>query len=215
MCLLAWCRGDPLPTLPALDRMRVEPKPDIAHLAALVRVSEHELVRRLEADHQPYVALMDGRHIAYGWVARQLAHVGELAQTIRLPETDRYLWDFQTLPAWRGHGVYPRLLQAMIMAEQASGCFWIIHAPENTASGRGMLKAGFQPVGRLSFVQSGRVGFAAFSVTPRARSAAALLDVPITEEQSLSMCWHCVLGPEGRCSCAVRGRCVCTTTAKT
>ena len=55
-----------------------------------------------------------------------------------------------------------------------------------------MLNAGFQPVGRLSFAQSGRVGFAAFDGTARARAAAALLGVPLTEEQSLRVGTVCL-----------------------
>ena len=30
---------------------------------------------------------------------------------------DRHLWDFVTLPAYRGRGVYPHLLQAILRAE--------------------------------------------------------------------------------------------------
>jgi hypothetical protein len=76
-----------------------------------------------------------GESVAYGWVADAGAAIGELDVAFRLEANDRYLWDFVTLPAWRGRGVYPHLLQAILRAEEG-GRFWIINAPENVASAR-------------------------------------------------------------------------------
>lgn len=45
---------------------------------------------------------------------------------------DRGLWDFATLEGWRGRGIYPRLLQAILRAEEKNAdCFWIGHRGDN------------------------------------------------------------------------------------
>ncbi len=62
-----------------------------------------------------------------------------------LTPSDRALWDFVTFEAWRGRGIYPLLLQAILRTEQSEAeRFWIGHRADNDASKRGILKAGFQ-----------------------------------------------------------------------
>jgi hypothetical protein len=130
-------------------------------------------------------------------VATLSASIGELALAFDLPAGDRYLWDFATLPEWRGRGIYPRLLRTIIDQEGEDGRrFWIIHAPENAASGSGIAKAGFTIVSDLSFLRDGGVGVAAV-VAERSRAGAALLGVPLFEAvlggAIVSPCWRCVL----------------------
>src|SRR5262249_35635739 len=49
---------------------------------------------------------------------------------------------------WRGLGIYPRLLQAILAREAGEAQrFWIGHVRENRASGRGIVKAGFGTIG--------------------------------------------------------------------
>jgi hypothetical protein len=46
-------------------------------------------------------------------------------------------------PEWQGYGIYPRLLQHILMQQSSTvERIWIIHAPENSPSGAGMTKAG-------------------------------------------------------------------------
>lgn len=216
MCLLAWCHGDPRPPLPALAGMQVVAVTDRARLAPIVQLALHDVAARLHTDHQPYIVYINDEPVAYGWVARRMAYVGELARAITLPPRDRYLWDFMTVPAWRGRGIYPRLLQIVVEREGAGGCVWIIHAPENTASGRGIQKAGFQPIGRLSFLETGSVGLAGFGATSRVVRGAALLGVPLlppTQAHALAPCWRCVLASAQGCSCASGGGCTCAVAA--
>jgi hypothetical protein len=69
------------------------------------------------------------------------------------------LWDFATLPAWQGYGLYPRLLQRILTQQPLPvERVWIIYAPENTPSGVGMHKAGLRVVDHLSFRREGGVG---------------------------------------------------------
>jgi GNAT superfamily N-acetyltransferase len=79
------------------------------------------------------------------------------------------LWDFATLPAWRGRGIYPRLLQAVLAAEQGvAQRFWIGHTAENAASQHGIVKAGFQLVEALVMLPQGALAILPFG--PRSRA---------------------------------------------
>jgi hypothetical protein len=112
-----------------------------------------------------------------------------------------------TLAAYRGHGIYPRLLQAIVRAESAEADrFWIGYAPENHASGAGMRKAGFVDAAEMSFDAHGRPAVRAM-IPGGERDAARVLGLPITTEP-LAPCWRCVRAgrsgmscPEGSCRC--------------
>jgi GNAT superfamily N-acetyltransferase len=137
------------------------------------------------------VALIGAAPAAYGWVAPAGATIGELSLSFALPAGDRYLWDFATLPAWRGRGVYPRLLQAIVAGEAARAeRLWIIHAPENGASARGIVRAGFVPVGRLSFRADGGADLLSLGEPARARVCAALLGVPLLGDDGRPRRWR-------------------------
>jgi glycosyltransferase involved in cell wall biosynthesis len=72
------------------------------------------------------------------------ASIGELGLEFAIPAGNRYLWDFATLPAWRGIRIYPRLLHVIVNRESIEAeRFWIGHVDGNSASGRGIVKAGY------------------------------------------------------------------------
>lgn len=199
MALATWWSGDPLPSLAPLPDFHARAIMDVALLARLAALDPFEVERRQAGGHQPYVALLGDAPVAYGWVAGAGAEIGELGVSFVLPRGDRYLWDFATLPAWRGRGTYPHLLQGIVAAEAAEAArLWIIHAPENRASCRGIAKAGFAPVGELSFRADGSAGFRSYDRPERARVGAALLGVPLLDadgaaSEPLAPCWHCAI----------------------
>ncbi|HWQ13114.1 MAG TPA: GNAT family N-acetyltransferase [Roseiflexaceae bacterium] len=191
MALATWWISDPLPGLRPLAGFTAALAEDDAALARLNRIPLEEVRARRAAGHRPYVGALDGVPVTYGWVATREASIGELGLSFRLPEGERYLWDFATLPEWQGRGLYPRLLQAILAAEVCEARrFWIIHAPENLPSGAGMGKAGLEPVGALSFDAMGGVALRPTSARERAAAGARLLGVPLIEE-ALAPCWHC------------------------
>lgn len=191
MALATWWRGDSVPSLPLLPGFRVEESGEAHLIAQLARLSSGEVHRRLRAGHQPYLAYIQQAPVGYGWMATQEAAIGELDLRFGLPEADRYLWDFATLPEWQGYGIYPRLLQSILMRQPPTvEHVWIIHAPENTPSGAGMTKAGLLPVGLLSFRSDGGVGLAPFDSLERAQAGATLLGIPLIESV-LAPCWSC------------------------
>jgi GNAT superfamily N-acetyltransferase len=182
MALATWWHGDALPALPPLTGFRAAATDDVTLVARLDALTEEEVRARLPGHHRPYVAT-----------------IGELGVSFTLPRGDRYLWDFATLPAWRGRGLYPHLLQAIIAAESPPATrLGIIHAPENPASVRGITKAGRAAIGELSFRARGGAGFRPFDDPVRARVGAALLGVPLLDVtdgtgEPLSRCWHCAI----------------------
>jgi hypothetical protein len=191
MALATWWRGDSVPQLASLAGFRVEASSDEPLIAHINRLSQHEVRQRMDTGHQPYLAYIEQAPVGYGWMATQDASIGELGLQFALPATDRYLWDFATLPEWQGYGSYPRLLQHILMQQSSTvERVWIIHAPENSPSGAGMTKAGLLPVGQLSFRNDGGVGLAPFESPERAQAGAALLGIPLIE-RVLAPCWSC------------------------
>jgi GNAT superfamily N-acetyltransferase len=198
MALATWWRGDTLLHLAVLPGLTVRVGTDVGKIVALTGLAPEEVNARLAAGHHIYIASLDDTPVSYGWVATLSASIGELPLEFALPASDRYLWDFVTLPEWRGRGIYPRLLQEIIHQEgPAAQRFWIIYAPENGASGAGIGKAGFEPVSELSFLHDQRVATVAPAATDRARVGTALLGVDLFEAvqggQIVSPCWRCVI----------------------
>ena len=208
MALATWWASDPLLDLTPLANFQVRQAADDAQLANINQISVAEVAQRRHAGHLPYVGYMDEIAVTYGWVATRQASIGELNLVFSIAAKSRYLWDFATLPAWQGRGLYPRLLQGIVQTERADR-FWILHAPENLPSGAGMQKAGFQAVGQLSFQHDQSLGLIPLGNPERARIGADMLGVALIEH-GLSPCWRCVdqvvctchLDPAS-CSCAV------------
>jgi len=208
MALSTWWKADTLTGLTTLPDFYVRLAEDDTELARINKISIDEIKARRRAGHHPYLGYIGEIAVTYGWAATREASIGELNLVFSIPEDERYLWDFATLPEWQGKGLYPRLLQAIIGAEEAE-CYWIIYAPENLPSGAGMYKAGFQPVGQLSFRSDGSVGLIPTGIEPREKAiaGAARLGVPLSED-GLNPCWGCMeklvcsckLDPE-LCSC--------------
>jgi len=151
MGLATWWQGDLLPEIAHLSSFSARVTHDKILLSQLVGIPVSEVERRMETDNRPYIAYIGDEPTGYGWVADTEGVVIEAGLRFALPERDCYLWDFATLPAWRGHGVYPHLLQSIVRQELSQiDRFWILYAPNNHASESGIHKAGFRSV--LDFV---------------------------------------------------------------
>ena len=204
MALNTWWRGDPLPSVASDLTIRSERTEDVQLIAKLTKLRCAEIQTRFDQGHHPYVAWVQQYPVAYGWVATRAAMIGELGIDVMLSLKDRYLWDFATVPAWRGRGIYPRLLQTIVTDETPHATrFWIVHAPENGASRAGIRKAGFQPIGELAFRLTGGVGLRPLGASNRIDVAAALFGIPLVlspNTEKLLPCWHC--GSMGICHCS-------------
>jgi GNAT superfamily N-acetyltransferase len=190
--------------LPGLDIRR---ELDAARLARLQQRQESDILRRFADQHRAYVAWLDDVPVAWGWVATRSATIGELELRLTLDVRERYLWNFSTLPAFRGRGIYPVLLERIVQAESAEAeGFWIAWAPENHASGAGIRKAGFRHVAELSFDLRGRPAVHG-RAADGASAAAALVGVP-EASAPLAPCWRCVRAGHAPGGCAP-GTCTC------
>lgn len=175
----AWWRGDPLPLLPPLPTLAIAPAADVGLVADVAGIDAADARERLRRGHQPWLARIAGEPVGWGWIAAGEAAIGELGISRPLPPGDRYLWDFVTLPAWRGRGIYPRMLQAMIAANPDAARVWVGHDAPNFASARGIAKAGFQDVGLLYRQQDGGFVLEPAGALERAVAAAALFGVSV------------------------------------
>ena len=175
-----WWRGDVLPALPLLPGFRVASTTNYRLIADLAHLHVVDVVDRVESGHRPYVAYLHGMPTAYGWSARDAASIAEIGLAFGVSPGNRYLWDFATLPAWRGRGIYSRLLQTIL--EQEAGevdRFWIGHLPMNLASARGIQAAGFRCVGTIHADPGCRPVLAPVGMATRAPVTTVLLDTPV------------------------------------
>ena len=149
-------------------------------MASLMGLDAGAVRERLQRGHRPWLARIGDEPVGWGWVAAREAEIPELGITFALLPGDRYLWDFTTLPPWRGHDVYPALLQAILVEEEATR-FWIGHDRDNAASARGMAKAGFREVGTAHRRADGQLMFVPSASAERAAAAVVYLSLPMTD----------------------------------
>lgn len=200
-------RRDPLPPIEAMPGLVARRETDAQVMATLQGRTVAEIQHRFDGGHRAYVAHHDGVAAAWGWVATTSAEIGELGSSFTIPVGERYLWNFVTLTAHRGLGIYPRLLDAIVRAEAPNAArFWIAYAPENRASGSGIRKAGFVDLAELSFDSAGRAALRAL-VPGGARVASRVLGLP-ESSALLTPCWRCVRAGRGTMYCPP-GSCRC------
>lgn len=200
-------RGDPAIDLPPLSGLVLERESDPEVLSSLQQLPCEAVRARLDAGHRAYVARVEGEGAGWGWVATRSAAIGELGIQFTVPPSERYLWNFVTLPSFRGRGIYPRLLQHIVRMEASEAeRFWIIHAPENRASGSGIRKAGFTPAGEVSFDAHDRPALG--EVTPDGAEAVDLLGLPLVAGP-LAPCWRCARAGRSWVMFCAPGGCTC------
>lgn len=179
----AWWRGDALPNLPEPAELMIELDPAADEVRRINGLSDSQIAERVERGNRAVLGRIRGEAAAIGWSCAGQVEIGELGLDFELPSNNRYVWDFVTLPEWRGRGIYPALLRAFIEHEADVERFWVGHDLDNVASSRGILKAGFQPVGEVYAVEgAGPIFVAEGSAAARAAEAAELLGIPLLRE---------------------------------
>ena len=144
-------RSDPSPAMADLPGLTVHRELDADRMARLQLRTTHEIQRRFNNGHRAYVASIYGVPAAWGWIASSVANVNESGATLSLAHGERYLWNFVTLATFRGRGIFPRLLNAIVQCESVDGeHFWVEYSPANHACGAGIRKAGFVNVAEAS-----------------------------------------------------------------
>jgi GNAT superfamily N-acetyltransferase len=180
--LWSWWRGDALPICESVSGLTVEESKHVELLSNLMGFPEDAMREQLWLGHRAYLARLGSLPVAVGWSATgEIAVLGGRV-TLHVPPHNRYLYGFVTHPDWRGRGIYPHLLQAILRAEEQER-FWIMHLLGNMSSQRGIHKAGFRVAGRFSFLSTGGLSL----VPPpgdseRAQVAEHLLGLPLIGE---------------------------------
>lgn len=191
MSLYTLSSTNELPVIKEPAGLVVVESTDVELLAHLGSTSVEDVTKRLANDHLAFVAYLHNQPAAFGWMARGKATIGELNHPFVLPFRHRYLWNFRTLAAFRGLGIYPALLQHIIRQEGTKAKqFWIIHAPENRASLSGIVKAGFHYVGKLYANKAGKAAIDANALSEMHRRPLTFMDIELTQEPTAS-CWNC------------------------
>ncbi len=191
MSLYTFSDKSTVPSLNHLQGLYIEECTDLTLLSQMGGIKEDEVVRRLANDNLAFVAFFNGQPAAFGWMARGRARIGELAHGFVLPMRNRYLWNFRTMAEFRGRGIYPRLLQYILQYEGAkTERFWIIHAPENKSSLKGILKAGFRYLGKLHVRADGSAGLEAVSISTEEKNIVVDMDFHVSDEPATT-CWTC------------------------
>jgi ribosomal protein S18 acetylase RimI-like enzyme len=184
MALGTWWHNDPLPKLAPLPHFSARPSTDTRLIAHLTGLLQQEIEYRFQSGNHIYITYMGESPAAYGWVAMQEGRVHEIELFFKLPPGDSYLWDFKTLPEWRGRGIYSHLLQEIVIKESyRSQHFWIIYKSDNDISGRGIRKAGFRIVGDLTIIEGRAAGLELFEASDHARTASTVLNLPIIKQK--------------------------------
>lgn len=208
--LYVFNKEDQINNLPPLKNLTIKECNSPVFMAVLCNISIEQARDRLANDHRAFVAYYEGAPAAFGWMAMGKANIGELDHEFVLPLWHRYLWNFRTLPEFRGLGIYPRLLCHIIQEEQKDATsIWIMHAPENEASERGIRKAGFRFLSKMSVDPKKRVTLQIKDPAPEALALINYGGFTNTEAQQAT-CWNCsspyVKNKKEKCCCSEKGK---------
>ncbi len=121
----------------------------------LAKALDPDLVqRRLERGEICFAALHEGDIVSYCWMAQGKIGIEEINLAVSTLPDEVYLYDAFTLGPWRGKGLYPVVLKEMLLYAglNDNSRALIFVAADNTASRRGVLKAGFLEFQVVSYI---------------------------------------------------------------
>lgn len=191
MSLYTYSHSNRLSSISIPTGLSIETSTDTMMISMICNITEEEATKRLANNNVVFIAYINNQPAAFGWMARDNAKIGELNHEFLLPTGNRYLWNFRTVETYRGLGIYPALLQYILQsANEDADRFWIIHAPENNASLKGIRKAGFDYVGKLYIDANDIVTIESNDTALALREHLEYMDITLSGQTAAS-CWNC------------------------
>ena len=143
-------------------RFRAVTEAEAARLQLAQEKSGHyppgDVARRLSARREAFVGEVEtpagNLIVTYGWVALSAEPMGNTGYSFNPPPGEAYLYDFATVPEYRGQGFYPALLRFILgeLARRGIRRAWIGTAPGNHASAHSIQRAGFNKIADVNYV---------------------------------------------------------------
>ena len=117
-----------------------------------VKLRDKDLQRLADGSSFWCLVSADDVMVSSGWLAyKQHFYIGETDYGFDMDKSSSgILYDFNTKPEYRGHGYYGLLLKSIVHQAKGPEDYVIYTAPDNHASSKGILKAGFHYDGTLS-----------------------------------------------------------------
>jgi hypothetical protein len=121
-------------------------EPDLPRLHEVWPVPLNEMKARLQRGDLCFVASVGDRLAHYSWTQFAGQHeIRDVGQEFTIAPNEAWIYHCRTAAWARGRGIYPFVLVRIEKLCATRGCssVWIYTDTENTASQRGILKAGF------------------------------------------------------------------------
>lgn len=103
---------------------------------------------------QSFVAVAGGAIAGFAWVGRYRLRIAEINYQYPLASDELFIYDCFVAPAFRGQGIYPAMIGAILEESRGAGLKRALIAVTsvNRASIRGILKAGFTEFNRIVYL---------------------------------------------------------------
>jgi GNAT superfamily N-acetyltransferase len=108
---------------------------------------------RLHAGNLCFVAHVEGRVVAFAWVAHQALWIDEIELTYPVQRGELFIYDCFVDSAQRGRGIYPALISAVLQQAEGRHLALIAAMSSNPASMRGIEKTPFREHSRLRYLR--------------------------------------------------------------
>ena len=152
-----------------LDAAAWAVQPHTSHL-----VDRYQFQARLERGEQFWTAQLEAKIVSYCWATHNPVEIGEVHCVVNPRGDETYLYDAFTCAEYRGHNLYPALLQGILQHSRQAGIrrALIFVLSNNVASIRGVQKAGFREFQRMTYCNI--LGLSRYVYRPRLHASAGV-----------------------------------------
>jgi ribosomal protein S18 acetylase RimI-like enzyme len=161
-------------TYRVLDAAAWAVQPHTTHIT-----DRHLFQARLQRGEQFWTAQHQEKIISYCWATQEPVEIGEVRCLVSPRSDETYLYDAFTFPEYRGQSLYPALLQRIFAQSRQQGLrrALIFVLSDNTASIRGVQKAGFHEFQRVTYWNV--LGCSRYTYRPRLHGLAGVDLLPV------------------------------------